>query len=176
MALRALGNVELAEEVAQETIVRAFHALRMSRPEKLGAFVAGIARHVITDIIRAKPREVGLEELAPDAEPHAQGDPLTILCDAGERARVHQALGLLTPEDRDLLRLAYFEGLSPTEIAKRVGAPPERIRQRKLRALARLRIAFEAPTALQRARHVEPPAATIRNAITSPIETSRSLK
>jgi DNA-directed RNA polymerase specialized sigma24 family protein len=114
MALRALGNADLADEVAQESIVRAFHALRTSRPERLGPFVAGIARHVIADIIRARPREVPIDSLPMASTPRTQGDPLTLLCDASERARVHEALGQLASEDRDLLRLVYFDGLSPS--------------------------------------------------------------
>ena len=52
MALRALGDPEAAEEAVQETLVRALEALREGRPrdpEKLGAFVRGIARHVIAE-------------------------------------------------------------------------------------------------------------------------------
>lgn len=163
MALRAFGNAELADEVAQETIVRAFHSLRSSRPEKLGPFVAGIARHVIVDIIRARPREIPLEDLAPGSVPRTQHDALTMLCDAAERDQVHQALNLLAPEDRDLLRMVFFEGLSPSEIAQRVSAPPERIRQRKLRALGRLRRAFDEGTESARLRHASPVGATMKS-------------
>ena len=171
MALRALGNADLADEVAQESLVRAFHSLRSSRPEKLGPFVAGIARHVIADIIRARPREVPFDDLAPGLEPQTLCDPLVMLCDASEQARVHQALGLLGTEDRELLHRVYFEGLSPTEIAQRLGAPPERIRQRKLRALARLRTAFgEAPDS-QTPRHAGHSGATIKSTIPGPPET-----
>jgi RNA polymerase sigma factor (sigma-70 family) len=161
MALRAFGDAELADEVAQETIVRAFHALRSSRPEQLGPFVAGIARHVITDIIRAKPRDVSLQDLPPESEPHTSGDALSLLCEAGEQTRVRQALEHLTPEDRDLLRLSFVEGLASSEIAKRTGAPPERIRQRRHRALARLREAFDATSAASPTRHGPPDGATV---------------
>lgn len=161
MALRALGSGDIADEVAQESIVRAFHALRSTRPERLGPFVAGIARHVIADIIRARPRETRLDDLAGGLEPQTSGDPLAMLCDASEQGRVHHALGLLGAGDRELLRLVYFEGLSLTEIAQRLSAPPERIRQRKLRALARLRVAFgESPGSAQM-RHVAQSGATI---------------
>ena len=176
MALRALGNADLADEVAQESIVRAFHSLRSSRPENLGPFVAGIARHVIADIIRARPREVPLDALAPDSEPRTERDPLTILCDASEQAQVRQALALLAQEDRDLLRLVFFEGLSPSEIAQRLGAPPERIRQRKLRALGRLRLAFDEGAESARQRHASQPGATMKNPAVGAPEALRSPK
>jgi RNA polymerase sigma factor (sigma-70 family) len=160
MALQAFGNAEIADEVAQETIVRAFHSLRSSRPEKLGPFVAGIARHVIADIIRARPREVPLDDLAPHAEPQTQCDPLATLCEDHEKARVHEALALLTPADRELLRLVFFEQLSPSQVAERLGVPAERIRQRKLRALARLRLVFNQSG---ESRHAGQPGATVRH-------------
>ena len=174
MALRALGNPDVADEVAQEAIVRAFHSLRTSRPEKLGAFVAGIARHVIADVIRARPREASLADVAPDAEPRELFDPLAALCEASEKARVHEALGRLSPDDRALLKLLFFEELSPTEIAVRLGAPPERIRQRKLRAIARLRRAFAEGAAAARARHAGPSRATIGSGIRDALEPVRS--
>ena len=174
MALRALGDVDAADEVAQEVIVRAFHALRTSRPEKLGAFVAGIARHVIADVVRARPREASLDGVAQDAEPRELFDPLTALCEASEKARVHEALARLSPDDRALLRLLFFDELSPTEIAARLGAPPDRIRQRKLRAIARLRLAFAEGAAADRARHAASTGATIGSAIRDALEPLRS--
>ena len=176
MALRAFGNPDLADEVAQESIVRAFHSLRSSRPEKLGPFVAGIARHVIADIIRARPREVPLDDLAPGSVPRTQRDALAVLCDASEQERVHQALGLLAPDDRDLLRLVFFDGLSPSEIAQRLGAPPERIRQRKLRALGRLRLAFDEAAGSERPRHGSQPGATMKSPAIGAPEALRSPK
>ena len=176
MALRAFGDPDLADEVAQESIVRAFHSLRSSRPERLGPFVAGIARHVIADIIRARPREVPLDHLAPDSVPRTQRDALTTLCDAAEQLRVRQALGLLAPEDRDLLRLVFFDGLSPSEIAQRLGAPPERIRQRKLRALGRLRRAFDEGAESAPLRHASQSGATMKSPAIGGPEALRSPK
>ena len=144
MALRALGDPDAAEEVAQESLARALEVLRS--PEKtanLGAYVAGIARHVIADRFRAQARIISIDRVDSDALRDEATDVLTALCSEGELASVRLALGELSDDDRDLLRLCYFEGLTPTEVAGRMGVPPERIRQRKLRALQRLRIAFD---------------------------------
>lgn len=52
----------------------------------------------------------------------------------------------LPAADRELLRLSYFEGLEPAQIAERMGEVATRVRMRKSRALDRLRRAFlEAP-------------------------------
>lgn len=145
MALRALGDPEAAEEVVQETLVRALEALRDGRPndpEKLGAFVRGIARHVIADTQRARQRHAPLDVVESTACGTSQNDPLTALISTEERDRVRQALTRLSAGDREILHLSFFEGLTPLEIAERLAEPGLRIRKRKSRALGRLRQAF----------------------------------
>jgi RNA polymerase sigma-70 factor (ECF subfamily) len=165
MALRALGDPDAADEVAQETLARALDVIR--RPEKtanLGAYVAGIARHVIADRFRANGRIVSIDRVESEAVRDEATDVLTTLCSEGELAAVRVALGELSANDRDLLRVCYFEDLTPTEVAERMGVPPERIRQRKLRALQRLRTSFDAGA---QARHVGVPAPRIKVGTTS---------
>ncbi|MEE8385210.1 MAG: sigma-70 family RNA polymerase sigma factor [Dehalococcoidia bacterium] len=145
MALRALRDLEAAEEAAQETLVRALEAMRDGRPrdpEKLGAFVRGIARHVIADAQRASQRSVPLQEPQQHKLGTHHDDPLTALITAEERDRVRLALTHLSAGDREVLHLSFFDGLSPMEIAERLGEPASRIRKRKSRALSRLRQAF----------------------------------
>jgi RNA polymerase sigma-70 factor (ECF subfamily) len=145
MALRALGDPEAAEEVVQEILVRAVEALRDGRPEdpeKLGAFVRGIARHVIADTQHARQRSVPLQSVPEAAQTTPGDDPLTILITTEERNRVRLALTKLSAGDREILQLSFFEGLTPVEIAERLGEPALRIRKRKSRALRRLREAF----------------------------------
>jgi len=155
LAVRALGTADAAEEAVQETLARAVAALargQLADPAKLPAFVAGIARHVIVDMLRARRRLVSLDALPSTAHPSHDPDALGALVTAGEQARVRTALVLLTGSDRDLLRLCYVEGLGPGEIAERTGEPPERIRKRKSRAMERLREAFHGAGA---SRHAE---------------------
>ena len=145
MAVRSLGTVDAAEEAVQETLARAVAALardQLADPAKLPAFVAGIARHVIVDMQRARYRSVSLESLPVAAHPSYHPDALKALVLAEESARVRAALVSLSESDRDLLGLCYVEGLAPTEIAERTGEPAERIRKRKSRAMDRLREAF----------------------------------
>ena len=146
MALRALGDSRVAEEVSQETLVRTLQALRDGRPRDpaaLGAFVRAIARHVITDSIRESTRERRFSSAARAATGDPTADhPLDALVAEEERARVRSALITLPQGDRELLRLCYFNGLRPQEVAARLGEPAARIRTRKSRALARLRRAI----------------------------------
>jgi len=142
MALSALRDVDAAEEVAQESIARVVQAIgegRLRDPQSLGAFTRAIARHVIVDALRTGQR---VTALGPEHEPASEGDPLGSLV-AGEQAdRVTAALQCLSAGDRELLRLCFFEGLTPQELGARLGEPSPRIRKRKERALERLREAF----------------------------------
>jgi RNA polymerase sigma-70 factor, ECF subfamily len=145
LALHSLGSEDAAEEAVQETLARAVVALHQGQPAdlaKLPAFVAGIARHVIVDMLRARRRVVPLDVLPLSEHPTAPADALAGLVSAAERERVRAALLELSPADRELLRLCYFEGLTPAEVAVRLGEPPDRVRKRKSRALERLRQAF----------------------------------
>jgi RNA polymerase sigma-70 factor (ECF subfamily) len=163
MALRALGDPEAAEEVAQESMSRAVDVIRSpGMTANLGAYVAGIARHVIADHFRARERVGIISRAAFEAVSDDRIDPLTIICSEEELAGVRGALAGLAAADRELVTLCYFDDLSPTEIAKRLGVPPERIRQRKLRALQRLRAVFDGATS---ARHADRSAPTDRTGI-----------
>jgi RNA polymerase sigma-70 factor (ECF subfamily) len=161
MALRALGDPDAADDVAQESLARAVDALRIpDRAANIGAYVAGIARHVIADRYRANARVVSIDPAVLDAMADDRADVLSTMCSEEELCRVRGALADLSDNDRALIRLCYFEELSPTEIAARLGVPPERIRQRKLRALQRLRTAFDRENLR---RHDDAPAPTIES-------------
>ena len=164
MALRVLGDADAAEEVAQETLSRAVAIIRApGTTANVGAYVAGIARHVIADHFRAKDRTAAITTADFEAVRDDRPDALTELCSHEETLRVRAAIADLTPGDREIITLCYFHELTPTEVAGRLGVPPERIRQRKLRALQRLRAAFDR---VLPARHVSDIPPTDRSGIT----------
>lgn len=157
MALRVLGDADAAEEVAQEALSRAVTAVRgPGATLNFGAYVAGIARHVIADWFRARGRVASMTTTAYEAVRDDRPDALATLCADEQAVRVRAALAGLGDADRELLTLCYLHDLTPTEVARRLEAPPERIRQRKLRALQRLRAAFDAAHPLRHARAVPP--------------------
>ena len=142
MALHDLRDPDLAEEVAQDTMVRLVQALREGRlqdPAHLGAFTRAIARHVIVDTLRGRQRLVAT---ATPEEPASDEDTLGALVSAEQATRVRAALAELSAGDRDILRLSFFEGLTPQQLAERTGEPSPRVRKRKERALERLRKVF----------------------------------
>jgi RNA polymerase sigma factor (sigma-70 family) len=150
IALRVLGDPDAADEAVQETLARAVTALaegRLDDPEKLPAYVAGIARHVCSHLVRDRKQTISLDGDADGtlgAYPQLQSasNPLDALISAAESDRLRAALDELSPDDRHLMRLCFLEGRSPAEVAAALGEPAERVRKRKSRALDRLRRAF----------------------------------
>jgi RNA polymerase sigma-70 factor, ECF subfamily len=98
------------------------------------------ARRVIANQRRSSRRRVALyQRLALDAavvqEPPSRG--------GGEEALVHEALGRLGPRDREILLLAEWEGLSPSQIAEVMDCLAITARGRLHRARRRFRAVFE---------------------------------
>lgn len=154
IARRRLGDASLADDVAQESITRAITTLASHRDAPvadLGAFVYGIARHIIADIQRGAPRTVPLEAVAEPEEPRR--DALDLAIRNEERSQVRAAIQSLSADEQDLVRLLFVEGSSAEEIARRTGATAVSIRKRKSRLLERLR-------GLIRGGHKTPPAST----------------
>jgi len=145
-ALRTLGDAEDAQDAVQETLARALDGIRtreLPSGVRLGAFVHGIARHVIVDILRRRVRDRGRGTRTPMVSPHPS--PLDQLVASEERERVRAAMAKLPARDRDLLRRCFVDGERLVAIAAELGETPESIRKRKSRALERLREILKAP-------------------------------
>lgn len=143
LALRALGDADAADDVAQETILRALRTVQNSANAPIrspDAFIHGIAKHVITDALRAKYKTLSLEADDSIAAPHP--NVLEGMVSAEERARVRVAIGKLPQEERSLLVMSFVRGMTSPEIAEKLGESADRIRKRKSRAVQRLREAF----------------------------------
>jgi RNA polymerase sigma-70 factor (ECF subfamily) len=142
-ALNALGDRGTAEEIVQEVFTRVWRHAEAYDPERgsVRTWLYQIARHAIIDMRRrASVRPpLALQEPDPDAD-HAEG--LSI-----ERAmlgwQVATALDRLSPEHRQVIRLAHVQGLSVREIAERCGLPEGTVKSRTWYALRSLRLVLE---------------------------------
>ena len=138
VAARRLGNRDDARDASQETMARLVELVRAGRiatAAELAPVAHGIARHVISDMLRARAQNEGV----PVDEIAAAGpDALDALVGAEERAALVAGLRRLAPRDRDLLRRCYVDGLGIEEIARALGERADRLRKRKSRALQRL--------------------------------------
>jgi len=136
MASVRLHGSDAAFDIAQDTILGALEALRagsLREPEKLPAFVLGIARNIINDHLR---RETRRRDVLLDP-PDPPGEPVDNPVEFGDdrRSLVREALKGLPGLDRRILLLTLVEGMTPREISGIVSLAPGAVRTRKARAM-----------------------------------------
>jgi RNA polymerase sigma factor (sigma-70 family) len=141
--IRRTGDRESSRDVAQEVLIATLRTLReggLDDPERLTQFVHGVVRNLANNHIRTlsirRPRE---HALPPDlaerlAAPIREAEDET----AAMEQAVARALEGLEPGDREIL-LATMQGQKPREIARAMALSSDVIRQRKSRALQRIR-------------------------------------
>src|ERR687894_888805 len=141
MALRQLGDYGRAEDAAQETFAAIWRSARSYRAERgtASAWLFTVARNAIIDRARQRPEPVAeaVDTAADEAGPpeHAELSWLTW--------RVHSALERLPERERVVLELAYWSGLSQSEIASYLNVPLGTVKTRTRAGLARLATLLE---------------------------------
>ena len=129
------GDRDLAEEAVQDVFLKAWRAVAVFDPERdLSPWLYEIARRSAADIARRERRRPVTTTLSP-ATPAAEA---TTLVDAWEAWQVRLALGELPGDERELLRLTHYVGLTQTQIAERLEIPVGTVKSRVHRAHRRL--------------------------------------
>ena len=139
-ALRLTGDRGLAENVVQETLLRAWRDPQLLDPEcgPQRSWLYTVARNIVIDEWRATR---GSPETEIDRIPDQPiGDASEMVVD---RHLVVAALGRLTQEHRHVLRECYFRGSSVAEAAHALGIAPGTVKSRAYYALRALRLAIE---------------------------------
>jgi RNA polymerase sigma-70 factor (ECF subfamily) len=141
VALRVLGDTGAAEDVLQEVFMQlwrnpsAFDAARGS----LGGWLAVITRNRAIDSLRKRRPETDIEDVVLSVVPDLAGE--------AERSRaaekVRGVMGAMNPAQRSALEMAYWEGMSHSEIADKTGEPLGTIKTRIRTGLIALRKAFQ---------------------------------
>ena len=134
---RTLSDDQAAEDVAQETFATIWRVAATFDPER-GAptsWIFTIARNAARDVARRR-RITYVEDVPESADPGL--GPADHAVRAGERFRIQVALATLNPRAREVIELAYFEGLTQAEIAERIDVPLGTVKTRTRNALARL--------------------------------------
>lgn len=141
VALRILGDTMAAEDILQEVFLQlwrnpsAFDAARGS----LGPWLAVITRNRAIDALRKRKPETDIEEVIVSVAPDLAGQ-----ADRSRAAeRVRGVLSAMPSPQRSALEMAYFEGLSHSEIATKTGEPLGTIKTRIRAGLMALRKAFQ---------------------------------
>lgn len=146
LVLRLVRRSQLAEEVAEEVFFQVWRQAPRFDPARGRplTWLLGMARSRAIDAIRREARfqhEALDEESAPLSTPvAASGDEL--LAVAQGHAELHRALLLLKPQPRQLVALAFFNGLSHEEIASQTCLPLGTVKSQIRRALITLRDAL----------------------------------
>jgi RNA polymerase sigma-70 factor (ECF subfamily) len=141
LALRRLGDRGRAEEAVQETFTSIWRSASSYKPERgPGApWLYAVARHAIVDRFRARtdtPAEIP-ETASTEAGPAERAESSFVAW------RVHRALEELNDNERKVVELAYWSGLSQSEIAEFLNIPLGTVKTRTRAALGRLAVLLE---------------------------------
>jgi RNA polymerase sigma-70 factor (ECF subfamily) len=141
VGLRVLADTGAAEDVLQEVFMQLwrnptrFDASRGS----LGAWLAVIARNRAIDALRKRRYESDIEDVIVSVEPDLASE-----ADRSRAAKnVRDVLNGMHPAQRHALEMAFFEGLTHTEIAAKIGEPLGTIKTRIRAGLLALRKALK---------------------------------
>ncbi len=140
LLLRILNDRETAQEVAQEVYIQVWRTagtFDSGRSSAL-AWITTIARSRAIDRLRSEgSRRSAMEGVEGEAPRHV-ADPSEEASLAERRARVRAALGSLPAEQRSAIELAFFEGLTHSEIARRTDIPLGTVKTRIRAAIGKL--------------------------------------
>ena len=139
LALRILRDASLAEDAVQEAFLQAWRSAGSYRPQRAKAstwLLTFVHRRAVDLVRREERRRVEpTEALADPAGPGADEEAVR----GSRRQVVRDALEALPSEQRQALELAYYGGLTQSELAERLGEPLGTIKSRMFTGLQRLR-------------------------------------
>lgn len=145
LALNSVGNPATAEEITQDVFLRVWQRARQYRHDraKVSTWLTSITRHRSVDQLRrrgSRPEQhsVAWAELAPGAEPSVNG-PEQAAALTMQRERVRAAITQLSGEQKQVLALAYFQGLTQSQIAEALALPLGTVKTRIRLGMQKLR-------------------------------------
>lgn len=144
LAYLLMGDAHEAEDIAQETFIRAFRALdRFQTDLPMRPWLLSIT----TNLARNRRRSVGRYLAAVRRFVQSSPEPVTSggvgSTQAWEAETLWQAVRRLSQADQEVISMRYFLELSEAETAAALGVPPGTVKSRLHRALARLRVVVD---------------------------------
>lgn len=143
VALRITGDRETAEEVVQDVFQNVWQSAIGFQAARgnVANWLLGITRHRAIDVMRSKRERSRAREqaLAPNVPFGSESDVEDEVTLRLQRATIREALGALPDTQRQAIELAYYGGLSRSEIASQLGEPLGTIKTRLRLGLLKLR-------------------------------------
>lgn len=143
LALRITTETGLAEDVVQDSFLGVWRNASRYAVDKgsVRGWLLAIVRHRAIDAVRRHRASVAIGDEADEAVPAALTLPDIWPEVAGrlDAEQIRRAMTALPPAQRDVLELAYFDGLTQREIAERTHAPLGTVKSRIRLGLASLR-------------------------------------
>jgi RNA polymerase sigma-70 factor, ECF subfamily len=142
VALRVLKDAGNAEDVMQEVFFQVWQSPQtfVARRGSLGAWLLVVTRNRAVDVLRRRKPSDSVDEVVLTAKENVavEAERRTLM------EKVRSALNKLSIEQQQSIELAYFEGLSHSEIAAQTGEPLGTVKTRIRSALISVRRAFQA--------------------------------
>ncbi len=143
LAWRMLGSRQVTEEVVQEVFLKVWQNASSYRPDR-GSFaqwLLSICRHRAVDELRRGGRSLGRVSLEIDA--NVRDEEKDYVDGFVERQFIQEALEALSGDQKKVIMMAYFEGLTHSEIAQSLGLPLGTVKTRMRSGLQRLKARLE---------------------------------
>jgi len=157
VGVKLLGDRSLAEELVQEVFLkvwRSSHTFDSSRGS-FSTWLYRVTRNLASDSYRKRTRRVNPvsdKDSYISATRDSSPGPQEIVDDSWLSWRISRALEELDPSHREVIELAYYQGLSQREISRRTGVALGTVKTRTSRALKRLREGLAGRDNLQEVR------------------------
>ncbi|MFN8459555.1 MAG: sigma-70 family RNA polymerase sigma factor [Anaerolineae bacterium] len=151
LALKMLGDRAAAEEVVQETFWRVWRNANSYRAQQgnFTTWLFGITRNLAIDAWRrrkARPQPIfdQDEEQQLEQNPDPRPDVTETTWINMKHSQVRQALNMLPPNQRQVVEMAFFWGMTRQEIAEKIGVPLGTVHTRARLGLQKLKEALQA--------------------------------
>jgi RNA polymerase sigma-70 factor (ECF subfamily) len=148
LASRILGEQAMAEEVLQEVFLSVWRRAGGYDPARgsVRSWLFAQIHHRSVDVVRREEAE--RRRTTTNAEPDVSDEGIDDVVEEGwlktRREQVRRALGGLSDEQRKVIELAYYEGLTQSQVATATGVPLGTVKSRTLAAMRRMRDALAA--------------------------------
>ena len=154
LAYRMTGNEQDAEDVVQESMLRAYKQLsKFDERASFGTWLYRIAANCSLDLVRARNRRSAHQALAPEGDQEMENPVMSVpspspnperMALSGEvREKLTEAMGELSATERSAFVLRHFEGMCIEDVSQVLGCQPGAAKHSVFRAVQKLRRALE---------------------------------